>query len=88
MSGQGGWQPIETAPKDGTRILTLDLDGETVEINYWWERPVWHFEEAGDGLYRKVFDPPYAAWSMNGHRATHWMHIPAAPHPASPDSAA
>ena len=28
-----GWQPIETAPRDGTRILACG--GETVEVIFW-----------------------------------------------------
>lgn len=77
--GSGGWQPIETAPRDGTQILTFcDRDG-SIEIDAWWTRPVHHFEEAGDGLFRKVEDDPYVSWSSNGHRATHWQPLPTPP---------
>lgn len=33
------WQPIETAPKDGSVILTIDATDEEDEawINYWYE---------------------------------------------------
>ncbi len=29
------WQPIETAPKDGTRFLAPSIDGRTVTIGLW-----------------------------------------------------
>ncbi|WP_424441089.1 DUF551 domain-containing protein [Parvibaculum sp.] len=58
------WQPIETAPKDGTKILLTgphDANGRYMEVcGYWKDRfPV--------------------TW-MDGHgEPTHWMPLPAPP---------
>lgn len=30
------WQPIETAPKDGTPILGYGVDGELMAVVYWY----------------------------------------------------
>lgn len=60
------WQPIETAPKDGTRIIYYEVyHGQAhIGLGFWWNgddlnRAGWH-----DGLY--VFP-------------THWMPIPNPP---------
>ena len=63
-----GWQPIETAPKDGTRILAYAPDsllGPTQAVIYWWE--------LGDeiALWCGADETPF--------RATHWMPLPEPP---------
>lgn len=75
------WRPIETAPKDGTRILIARAgDGiDEVEITEWYVSERSHFEPVEGDLYRRVQDEPYAFWNGNGHRATHWMPLPAPP---------
>ena len=63
------WQPIETAPKDGTRILVLI--GSKVQIAQWNEdgyvkkpTPFWHWAPGlGKGFNR-------------GQQPAHWMHLP------------
>jgi len=30
-----GWQPIETAPKDGRSVLVADAKYKTIGINFW-----------------------------------------------------
>jgi len=64
------WQPIETAPKDGTEILLADervsggfmtvVSFEVVEGNDW----VWHTND-GISYHEKAF--------------THWMPLPEPP---------
>ena len=60
---QGGWQPIETAPRDGTTILGSRTDWHDHCCKIWWD------VTAGvDG-----------DWSGAAGRFTHWMPLPAAP---------
>lgn len=72
-----GWQSIESAPKDGTRILLLD--GNIVRIGYWCspagfelfeQRDGWQIFECEDGCYSLALD---------ADEATHWMPLPSAP---------
>lgn len=60
------WQPIETAPKDGTEILVYEPNFEHAAIYVCkYDDPVWI--EAGGEC--------YATW-----QPTHWMPLPKAPH--------
>lgn len=60
-----GWQPIGTAPKDGTLVLVTDADIMEVAKNY---GDGWM---SGDGL-----DFGYGAWD---DKLTHWMPRPEPP---------
>ena len=78
------WQPIETAPKDGTQILVCRAGDEIganakVEITEWYTVERWRFEERSDGAFNRVRDAPIEGWNGNGHRATHWMPLPEPP---------
>lgn len=77
-----GWRPIETAPKDGTRILLIKVGWDTYEgrlghTNYvWWGVIGYWSEEWGnwnDGVEPSGLADP-----------THWMPLP---EPPTPDSA-
>ena len=72
------WQPIETAPKDGTLIigLGLPLDPETFQlpdtrvIKIWFVGDVWGWARRNRfGDFTVGFSP------------THWMPLPEAPTP-------
>ena len=68
------WQPIETAPKDGTRILVYN---GSIYVAAW--------EEATMTLKEKK-DWVYSCYSLNGwnyyeivYEPTHWMPLPKPP---------
>ena len=59
-----GWKPIETAPKDGTRILVCRNElVEPVTVGYW-------------SMVECRFVTPL---TLDQHPATHWMPLPARP---------
>lgn len=63
----GEWQPIETAPKDGTRVLVARFAPGTkydkiMKVDRWQEK------YSGFGLFNHTYWPP-----------THWMPLPAPP---------
>lgn len=69
-----GWQPIESAPKDGTEVILLE--GARVGAAFWVSWSSSHTEEAGSG------------WSIcwdgdDWHKPTHYMPLPAAPSPTT-----
>lgn len=76
----GEWQPIETAPRDGTRIL-LFCPPDHMGVNAWFTFPEPDTDTGEDmsGFYEcaECFD---AATT----RATHWMPLPPRPMPARP----
>lgn len=69
-----GWQPIETAPKDGTVILLMqmhrDYTDSTLDIGHF------GFLEVSDYDRSDVYD-----WFTNAgmEEPTHWMPLPAPP---------
>ena len=68
------WMRIETAPKDGTRVLTATVNGGGYPAVSWWAK-------------LDMTDPEYGAhaWCPTGahvpwgHQPTHWMPLPLAP---------
>lgn len=69
------WQPIETAPKDGTRLLLWDPGREVAVSGYWHDEPevstptVW---EPGWAWW--VSDSDVLMWDSGPHDApSHWM---------------
>lgn len=63
------WQPIETAPKDGTEILLSD--GACVSIGGWLSR-----QDVGDEC---PFGTDPGWWAVACHNPTHWMPLPDPP---------
>jgi hypothetical protein len=67
-----GWQPIETAPKDGTRIIVAKQSGYVMawaSSAYWFERQYKDREK-------------YSGWTDGFDTLatpTHWMPLPAPP---------
>lgn len=85
-----GYQPIETAPKDGTRILLLTSDFGAVEG--WWDSRVTNFYKSQKGW--ASYDPKNARgdWVSDWHIGApedrrmfcgatphHWMPLPEPP---------
>ena len=72
--GMTGWQPIETAPRDGQAILVTDgMDCYCVEWDEefdWWT----------------VDDNKLGPFRLRGSAPTHWMPLPPAPGPADGES--
>jgi hypothetical protein len=72
ITKESGWQPIENAPKDGTRILMfIPYDsGSTMEVVFWSpSRGMWCQGDGGWGSDR--YEP---------HDNFFWMALPAPPH--------
>ena len=69
------WQPIETAPKDGTKILAYNYYRKYAEwtgkdeYDYWIEIAYWD----KDGWWINAFAPPGDKYF------THWMPLPTPP---------
>ena len=64
------WQPIETAPRDGTPILGARLDCNDQYVMYWME------EDETAPLYRwAIID----GGVMHKDALTHWMPLPEPP---------
>ena len=75
----GEWQPIETAPKDGTSVLlcqAFDADGKPirdkawglfVQVAAWWDEQEWIVYCSTPSEPSLHFDP------------THWQPLPAPP---------
>ena len=77
------WQPIETAPKDGTRLLFWD--GVCHKVGHW--RDESYKEERfvkektnGDRIY-KWFTVDLGHWDIDDYEInpTHWMPLPTPP---------
>ncbi len=76
------WQPIETAPRDGTHVL---LYAEKATTEAWWDKEgfFWDYvrEEAGYGKWELVRLSPHGCGCCSSEltSATHWMPLPEAP---------
>ena len=64
------WQPIETAPKDGTDILVMT--GETMHVVRW-------INIHGDFDYWAVDDNKHGPFTLRGKAPTHWIQLPEPP---------
>ena len=64
------WQPIETAPKDGTDILVMT--GETMHVVRW-------INIHGGFDYWAVDDNKHGPFTLRGKAPTHWMPLPEPP---------
>lgn len=67
-----GWQPIETAPKDGTWIIAWYAGSKIMQPTYW------GFPNGSDEEWWCEFDGDSVS------APSHWMSLPTPPLPASP----
>lgn len=76
--GAPGWQPIETAPKDGIAIL-VHIPGDRRPVQEaWWALSY----EGGPGYWSTPFGPNGRGYIILADSPTHWMPLP--PPPESP----
>ena len=66
------WQPIETAPKDGTKIDLWDAAYGCRVVNAKWDN---HYSTGDKSWGRNSVDGPFC------YEPTHWMPIPQPPEP-------
>lgn len=65
------WQPIETAPKDGTEILAFHKDGKT------WHQVKWMPMNNGFmGYWGMIWHTGYRQYHCD---FSHWVPLPASP---------
>lgn len=67
------WQPIETAPKDGTRILAWQPEGQ------WKSRRLLRGARAEIVYWHRPANPEHGGFWVPSFRPTHWMPLPAPP---------
>jgi hypothetical protein len=73
MSEIGGWQPIETAPKDGTEFLGYDSLTRKMDVCVWQD---WYFYQVQcDG----EMGPSDDEFGYDWKTITHWRPLPAPP---------
>ena len=75
----GGWRPIESAPKDGTRILACDRY-QDLFVAYWMNDRAW-FRHSGWVYYTNDYEGSDGCMVFNiGEcQPTHWMPLPSPP---------
>ena len=78
------WQPIESAPRDGTTFVAARFvdDGHDPDYEVGCYRPLtWdRYEPADGGLFQKFTDTVHEWGGFNNfHRMTHWMPLPPPP---------
>ena len=80
------WQPIETAPRDGTDIIIAEIRFKNSKADYG-EIDIGSWEEDRNGA--DEFGDSYFCWMSNYGRVeepTHWMPLPPPPGKGAPDS--
>jgi hypothetical protein len=72
-----GWQPIETAPKDGTEIEVLSEEGDIDQVR--WELTRACVLGARAGAYGEGWESALAGYLPVEDRFTHWQPLSAPP---------
>lgn len=74
------WQPIETAPKDGTAMLVYG-PGLLREHNAHCAVVRWQTTEHSTIPWWTINDGKFGPYDLRGPSPTHWMPLPEPPHP-------
>ena len=81
------WQPIETAPKDGTKFW--GNEGDDARAMFWHEGfcvYISSFQRMTMAPGYTIDDQPYKDHSPVVHRPTHWMPLPEPPRATKDDA--
>jgi hypothetical protein len=71
------WQPIATAPKDGTKVLVYATQYGTA---YWGCAKWMEFDDGSHGWIGESFtSEPEGNWTTFNEHPTHWLPLPAPP---------
>lgn len=83
------WQPIETAPKDGRRILVWVPESENVLSVYWDDRFTFRFDEEKaesadyqgehEGAWTDDAVKSFSYEEKESYQPSHWMPVPLPP---------
>ena len=72
------WQPIETAPRDGTELLLYCPGAGVCYVGEWFTIPRVDYVDVGAGLYKRVESISVAEWNAPS-APSHWMPLPGPP---------
>ena len=76
MSDHSAWQPIETAPKDGTEVQIWAAE--------WYPRARYGMRDGRDGWYEEYYNDDWRCYEKTPiYEASHWMPLPPTPGSAS-----
>ena len=76
------WQPIETAPKDGTKIMVMTSDLDWPEVIYYEQYDEVTAADAGaPGFWRYADDLFADVADVDDGDFSHWMPLPEPPKP-------
>lgn len=70
------WRDMESAPKDGTKILVFTYHGD-VEITEWYQSFWTEYIEEPDGRFKKITKLSHEGW--NGNFPLLWQPLPQGP---------
>jgi hypothetical protein len=77
------WQPIETAPKDGTNIILLLRGWPTVG----WYTDIKHYVHGKLSYEHSGWKIPWGSFGRDKDEPTHWMPFPPLPAPSHSEAA-